>query len=209
MNLFHEFLKGGIIMWPILILSIIAMAITIEKYWALKKVKKNFDIFMPKLNELVKQNELTAAVNLCKVDKSPAANIFYEGFRKLKFGYERTSEAMEYAGKKEIAVLEKGLSILADIAGAAPMLGFLGTVTGLTGAFQLIEKLQGAVGPGDLAGGIYEALITTIFGLIVGIPVLIVYNQIIEKIKKIVLDIEYHVNEILDMIVERNSNFKK
>jgi len=111
---------------------------------------------------------------------------------------------MDTVAKKEIMKLEKGLTMLASVLGIAPMFGFLGTVTGMVSAFKTVESFQGAVGPGDLAGGIYEALITTVFGLIVGIPCLIYYNQFMDKIKKIVLDFEYHANEIIDIIEELN-----
>jgi len=93
--------------------------------------------------------------------------------------------------------------LLATIAGVAPMIGFLGTVTGLSSAFMVIESLQGAVSPGDLAGGIYQALITTIFGLFVGIPCLIFYNLLNMKMKRIILKMEYDASEILDLLQEQ------
>lgn len=203
MAIVEWFLKGGALMWPILILSIVGVAIIIEKYLLMNKIQNKMSSFWDKVNILIKNNDIKGAVNLCLNDKSPAANIFFEGLRKLKFGHERVKEAMEAAGRNEVFKMQKGLTLLATIAGVAPMLGFLGTVSGLSSAFSIIESLQGAVSPGDLAGGIYQALITTIFGLFVGIPCLIFYNLINAKMKRIILNMEYQASEILDTLQEQ------
>lgn len=197
------FLKGGLIMWPILLLSIVAVAIIIEKYILLNNVQKTMNAFWDKVNIVIKQNDIKGAINLCINDKSPASQIFYQGLRKIKFGHDRVKEAMEAAGREEVYKMQRGMTLLATIAGVAPMLGFLGTVTGLSSAFMVIESLQGAVSPGDLAGGIYQALITTIFGLFVGIPCLIFYNLLNMKMKRIILKMEYDASEILDLLQEQ------
>jgi len=107
-------------------------------------------------------------------------------------------EAIENAGRQEVSKLEKGLSILATVAGVAPLLGFLGTVTGMIQAFMRIEDLAGAANPSDLAGGIWEALLTTAFGLIVGIPAYAFYNYFLSSIKKFVSDMETVANDVVD-----------
>ena len=126
--------------------------------------------------------------------------------KKYNFGHERVREAIESAGKQEINKLEKGLSVLATISGVAPLLGFLGTVTGMISAFMRIEDLQGAANPSDLAGGIWEALLTTAFGLGVGIIAYTFYNYLVSSISKLVLDMEVISNDVVDILEEVRSN---
>jgi biopolymer transport protein ExbB len=142
-------------------------------------------------------------------EKSPISNIIRRGLKKYKFGRKRVIEAIEAAGKIEISKMEKGLSTLATIAGAAPMLGFLGTVTGMISAFMKIQELQGSASPADLAGGIWEALITTAFGLFVGIPALALYNYFLSLVNKNVLDMERIATEILDVLDDTEKEFSE
>lgn len=207
MNLIEMFFKGGIMMWPILIGSIIAVAITIEKFLSIKKSKVNVGAFTIKIRGILKKKDITGAINYCLEEKSPISNIIRRGLKKYKFGRKRVIEAIEAAGKIEIGKMEKGLSTLATIAGAAPMLGFLGTVTGMISAFMRIQELQGSASPADLAGGIWEALITTAFGLIVGIPALALYNYFLSLVNKNVLDMERIATEILDVLDDTEKDF--
>lgn len=207
MNLIEMFFKGGIMMWPILIGSIIAVAITIEKFLSIKKAKVNVGAFTIKIRGILKKKDIAGAINYCMEEKSPISNIIRRGLKKYKFGRKRVIEAIEAAGKIEISKMEKGLSTLATIAGAAPMLGFLGTVTGMISAFMRIQELQGSASPADLAGGIWEALITTAFGLIVGIPALALYNYFLSLVNKNVLDMERIATEILDVLDDTEKEF--
>ena len=133
-------------------------------------------------------------------EKSPIAHMVRKGLKKFGLGHERVKEAIENAGRQEISKMEKGLSILATVAGVAPLLGFLGTVTGMIQAFMRIEDLAGSANPSDLAGGIWEALITTAFGLIVGIPALAFYNYFVNAVKRLVSDMETVANDVVDTI---------
>jgi biopolymer transport protein ExbB len=121
-----------------------------------------------------------------------------KGLKRFGMGHERVKEAIENAGRQEVSKLEKGLSILATVAGVAPLLGFLGTVTGMIQAFMRIEDLAGAASPSDLAGGIWEALLTTAFGLIVGIPAYVAYNYFLSWVTKFVADMETVANDVVD-----------
>jgi len=208
MDLLTMFLKGGVIMYAILLSSIIGVAVAIDKFILLHKSKVNVAAFMIKLRTLVKKHDVAGAIAFCNSEKTPAANIIKKGLKKIRFGHQRVKEALEDAGRQEISKLEKGLSTLATVAGIAPMLGFLGTVTGMVTAFQTIQDLMGAANPSDLAGGIWEALITTVFGLIVGIPAFAFYNFFTEKIKKLIADIEVISTDLID-IVEEASRIKK
>lgn len=206
MSFLSIFLKGGFIMWPILLCSVIAVKIIIERYLVIKKSKANIPSFLVKLRSFLKRKDLQGAINFCNQEKSSVANIVKKGLKKFTLGNERVKEAIENAGKQEIVKLEKGLSLLATISGAAPLLGFLGTVTGMIAAFRKIEDLHGATNPSDLAGGIWEALLTTAFGLIVGIIALTFYNTLIEAVNKLVLDMEVVSNDIIDVLEEMSKN---
>ena len=207
MNLIQMFLKGGLVMWPILACSIIGLAIVIEKFMVIKKAKINVLAFSIKIRGLLKRKDLDGAINYCMEEKSPISNIIRRGLKKHKFGRKRVIESIESAGKQEISKLEKGLATLATVAGAAPMLGFLGTVTGMIAAFMKIQELQGSASPADLATGIWEALLTTAFGLFVGIPALALYNYFVNLISKIVLDMERVATDILDVLDETGKDF--
>lgn len=206
MNLFSIFLKGGILMWPILLISVIAVKIIVERYLVIRKSKSNIPAFLVKLRYFLKKRDIPGAINFCNQEKSSVSNIVKKGLKKLNLGNERVKEAIESAGKQEIVKLEKGLSLLATISGAAPLLGFLGTVTGMIAAFRKIEDLQGNTNPSDLAGGIWEALLTTAFGLIVGIIATTFYNLLVEKVNSLVLDLEVVSNDIVDILEEMAKN---
>jgi biopolymer transport protein ExbB len=195
-------MKGGWLMLPIFIASIIAVAIIVDRYIVIRKSKLNVPAFLIKIREYLKQRNIEGAVSFCSEDKSPAANIVKRGLKKYRLGHERVKEAIESAGKQEISKLERGISVLATISGVAPLLGFLGTVTGMISAFMRIEDLQGAANPSDLAGGIWEALLTTAFGLAIGIVSFTFYNYLVSSINKLVLDMEVVSNDVIDILEE-------
>ncbi|AFN75229.1 MotA/TolQ/ExbB proton channel [Melioribacter roseus P3M-2] len=200
MDLLSIFLKGGWIMYLILACSLIAVAIIIEKFIVLKKAKVNVAAFLVRIRTLLKKKDIDGAIALCIAERTPVSNIVKKGLKKYRHGHQRVVEAIESAGRQEIAKLEKGLPILASISGIAPLLGFLGTVTGMITAFMKIQELQGSANPADLAGGIWEALITTAFGLIVGIPALAFYNYFVSAISKLVMDIELVTTDVIDIL---------
>lgn len=206
MSLLEVVLKGGWIMGFIFIASIIAITIIIDRFLVIKKSKSNIPQFLVKIRGLLKKKDIDGALGYCMEERTPAANIVKRGLKKYNFGHERVKEAIESAGKQEITKLEKGLSILATISGVAPLLGFLGTVTGMISAFMRIEELQGAANPSDLAGGIWEALLTTAFGLAVGIIAYSFYNYLINSINKLVLDMEIVSNDVVDIVEEVRGN---
>ncbi len=202
MNLFEIFLKGGYIMWFILLSSIIGLAVVIDRFIVLRKAKINVPAFMVRIRGFIKKKDISGAISYCMQEKSPVANIVRKGLKKYKYGHDRVKDAIENAGSQEISKLEKGLPVLASVAGIAPLLGFLGTVTGMIQAFMTIQDLAGAANPSDLAGGIWEALITTAFGLIVGIPALAIYNYFLSSVKKLVGEMETVANDVIDVIQE-------
>ena len=209
MNLFSIFLKGGLLMWPILLCSIIGLAVIIDRYIVIRKARINVPAFMVRIRGFIKKKDISGAVSHCMEEKSPVANVVRKGLKKYKLGHERVKESIENAGNQEVGKLEKGLPILATIAGIAPLLGFLGTVTGMISAFMRIEDLQGSANPSDLAGGIWEALITTAFGLIVGIPALAFFNYFVSAVKKLVGEIEMVANDVVDAVQDSSTSHKE
>ncbi len=208
MRIIMVLLKGGWLMLPILISSLVALAIIIDRYIVIRKSKLNVPAFLVKVRGMLREGKIEATIAFCKEEKTPAAFIVRKGLRKYHLGHERVKEAIETAGKQEVTKLEKGLSVLATISGVAPLLGFLGTVTGMISAFRRIEDLQGAANPSDLAGGIWEALITTAFGLAVGIVAYTFYNYLLSSIKKLVIDMEVVSNDVVDTLEEYGKSKK-
>ena len=206
MNLFSMFLKGGVVMWPILLCSILGLAVVIDRYIIIRKARINVPAFMVRIRGFIKKKDISGAISYCMEEKSPIANVVRKGLKKYKLGHERVKETIENAGNQEISKLEKGLPILASVSGIAPLLGFLGTVTGMISAFMTIQDLQGTASPSDLAGGIWEALITTAFGLFVGIPALALYNYFLSAVKKLVGEIEMVANDVVDVIQESSTS---
>jgi len=199
MSLLELFLKGGVVMYPILLCSLIAMVVIIERYLVLRRANTDAGQFMMKLRSVLQKNDISGAITFCSKTDAPIANIMRKGLSKYPDGPERVREAIENAGKEEAFKLEHRLSILASIAGIAPLLGFLGTVTGMIGAFRTIQELSGAANPSDLAGGIWEALLTTAFGLFVGIPAYAMYNYYVTRVNRTVFEMEGASEEFIDL----------
>jgi biopolymer transport protein ExbB len=200
MSLLEFFLKGGILMYPILISSFVAIGVIIERYLVLRRARTDTGQFMLKLRSVLQKNDVIGAITFCSKTDAPIANIMRKGLTKYADGPEFVREAIDNAGKEEAFKLEHRLSILASIAGIAPLLGFLGTVTGMISAFRTIQELSGAANPADLAGGIWEALITTAFGLIVGILSYGMYNYYVTRVNRSVFEMEGASEEFIDLV---------
>jgi len=198
-------MQGGWLMVFILLASLIAAYIIVNRYIVIRRSKLNVPVFLVKLRGMLKRDDISSATAYCMEERSPAANIIRKGLKKYKFGRERVKEAIDSAGTQEVFKLEKGLSVLATISGVAPLLGFLGTVTGMIRVFMKIQNMQGSANPSDLAGGIWEALLTTAFGLAVGIVALTFYNYLVSAIKKLVIDMEVVSNDVVDVMEELDS----
>lgn len=204
MNLLDMFFKGGVIMYPILLCSIVMVYIAIERLLVLRRAQIDVGQFMMKVRSIFQKGDVNAVLAFCSQKDAPIANIVRRGIVKHDLGASQVREAVEDAGKEEVYHLEKRLSILASIAGIAPMLGFLGTVTGMVSAFHRIELLGGVVNPSDLAGGIWEALVTTVFGLVVGIIAYAFYNYFVTRVARFVNEMEVATTEFLDLLQQRN-----
>lgn len=205
MNPWKIFLAGGPIMWPILISSIWALAIIIEKLWHLRHIRVDAPTFLKGILEKVKQHKIEEAVSHCDAASHPIGQLLKAGILKTGHARQEIKEAIEDASLYEVPVLERNLSALATIAHIAPLLGLLGTVTGMVRCFQTIQLKAGAmhpVSPGDLAGGIWEALLTTVFGLMVAIPAFIAYNFLVSRVNGIILEMERAAVELVNLLTE-------
>jgi len=200
MSLLEMFFQGGWVMYPILLCSVIAAYVAIERFLTLRKAQLDVGQFMMKVRNIFQRGDIGAVLTFCSQKDAPIANIIRRGIMKHGQGDTKVREAVEDAGKAEVYHLEKHLSWLASIAGIAPMLGFLGTVVGMVTAFQKIETLGGIVNPSDLAGGIWAALLTTVFGLIVGIVAYATYNVFVTRVARFVHEMEITTTEFLDLL---------
>jgi len=199
--------KGGIIMIPIILCSIVALAIIIERAYNLTTAKVHPPDFVIKVKGLLNSGKIKEAIAICSSATSPVATIFEAGVLKRKKDREQIKEAIEHAGRQETHQLNKYLSVLATIASIAPLLGLLGTVTGMVKAFGVIA-VQGVGDPNALAGGISEALITTVAGLVVAIPTLVAHNYFSKRITRFVMEMENTSLELLDILVENIRNLR-
>lgn len=206
MTLFQILVKGGILMIPILLCSIVAIAILVERLATLRKMRINTRTFVLQIKNYMLQKRVEDAVMLCRNTPGPIAAIMKAGLLKQNRPRQEIKEAVEAAGKMQIFHLEKYLGILGTIAAIVPLMGFLGTVTGMIRAFMEIQERGGNVDAGVLAGGIWEALITTAAGLTVGIPALLFYNWIQAKVERLVFEMEETSSELLDMLQENEED---
>lgn len=199
-NPFELLMKGGIVIIPIALLFVAAIYLAIERYLNIRKAGKLDDNFMSTIKDMVLNDNIVAAKKLCEKTNSPIARMLEKGISRIGKPLKSIEVAVENVGKLEIYKLEKGMPILATIAGAAPMLGFLGTVTGMIKTFRNISQMGDTVTPSALSGGIYEAMVTTVAGLVVGIIAFLAYNLITAMIEKVVHNMEAKSIEFLDLL---------
>jgi biopolymer transport protein ExbB len=204
-NLFDLLLKGGFVMIPLLLLSVIAIAIFVERIMTLKKADKAPKGLLNQVKSLVSNGNINEAKALCKQENSPIAKMLEKGISRIGSPLKNIEVSIENVGKIEIYRLEKNLSTLATISGAAPMIGFLGTVTGMIQAFIAIAQEEGSVSPKLLSEGIYEAMITTAAGLAVGIIAYLGYNYLVTQVQKVIHKMEYTSVEFIDLLQEPNA----
>ncbi|MFQ3213893.1 MAG: biopolymer transport protein ExbB [Marivirga sp.] len=204
-NLFDLVLKGGFVMIPLLLLSIIAIAIFVERMMTLKKADKAPKGLLNQVKSLVSNGKINEAKALCNLENSPIAKMLEKGISRIGSPLKNIEVSIENVGKIEIYRLEKNLSTLATISGAAPMIGFLGTVTGMIQAFIAIAQEEGSVSPKLLSEGIYEAMITTAAGLAVGIIAYLGYNYLVTQVQKVIHKMEYTSVEFIDLLQEPNA----
>jgi biopolymer transport protein ExbB len=202
LTLLELLMKGGYMMVPILLMSIVAIYIFVERWRTINQADKAPLQFMDKIKNLVLQGDINGGRLLCAQTDSPMAKMIEKGLSRIGQPLKNIEVAIENVGKIEVYKLEKNLGILATIAGAAPMTGFLGTVTGMIQAFIAIAQEEGSVSPKLLSTGIYEAMITTATGLVVGIIAYLMYNYMVSRLQKVIHKMEYASIDFIDLLQE-------
>lgn len=195
-------IQGGFMMVPIFLLSVIAIYLFFERLMIINKANQNPEQFMGRVKESVLRGDINGAKFLCAQQDSPVARMIQKGLSRIGSPLKNIEASIENVGKLEIFKLEKNLSSIATIAGAAPMMGFLGTVIGMVEAFMAIAQEEGSVSPKLLSSGIYVAMITTVAGLIVGIMAYLAYNFLVTRVQKVIHKMEYTSIEFIDLLQE-------
>jgi len=194
--------QGGWIMIVLAILSIIAIYIFVERFIAIRAAEKDDPLFMDRIRDYLKGGDVKSAINFCRVTNTPGARLIERGISRMNQAAPEIQTAIENTGNLEVAALEKRIHILATIAGGAPMIGFLGTVIGMVQAFWQMSNAGGNLDVSMLSGGIYQAMITTVGGLIVGIVALFAHNYLVAKIDGVVNELERKTLTFMDIMNE-------
>lgn len=202
MPFFEVAQKGGWLMLPILLLSVLAVYIFFERYFAIQKASKIDINFMNRIKDYIFDSKLDSALALCQSYTNPTARMIEKGIQRIGRPLNDVSAAIENTGKLEIYKLEKGLPLLATVAGGAPMIGFLGTVFGMVRAFYDIASSNNNLDVSLLSNGIYTALVTTVAGLVVGIIAYFAYNILVARVEKVVYQLEATTTEFMDLLNE-------
>lgn len=207
-SLLNMAVKGGWLMLVLLALSIAAIYIFGQKWWAIKKASNIDKNFMNEIRNLIHEGKISSAISLCKMNNSPIARLVEKGIDRIGRPLSDIQAAVENTGNVEVAKLEKNLPLLATISGGAPMIGFLGTVAGMIQAFFNMSQAGNNIDITLLSGGIYTAMVTTVGGLFVGIIAYFGYNYLTSKISDLVFMMESTTIEFMDMLHEPADSVK-
>ena len=202
MNLLDMAMKGGWIMLVLALLSIICFYIFFERWAVIRKADTDDPLFMERIRDYIHSGEVKSAINYCRVTNTPAARMIEKGITRMGRPVADIQAAIENAGNLEIAKMERRLPVIATISGGAPMIGFLGTVTGMVQAFWEMANAGNNIDITLLSGGIYEAMITTVGGLIVGIAAMFAYNYLVAKVDGVVRNMEASTLAFMDLLNE-------
>ncbi len=195
------FLKGGLFMWPLLVLAVFGLAIMLERFWTLSRARTNVRDLMNKVLAALKKDGVEAAIQVCETTRGPIPAILHAGLRRSNIGIEATEKSIENAGVVELSFLERGLLALVTVSNLAPLLGFLGTVSGMINAFDAIAAAD-QVNAKIVAAGISEALITTLAGLVVAIPMSMAHNYFVAQIDKFVIEMQETSADLVEALVD-------
>jgi len=202
MNLWDMAVKGGWIMIILGLLSVVCFYILFERIYVIRKAEKDDPMFMDKIKDYILGGEIKSALSYCRSANTPSARMIEKGISRLGRPVNDVQAAIENVGNIEVAKLEKGLTIMATISGGAPMIGFLGTVTGMVRAFFEMANAGNNIDITLLSSGIYEAMITTVGGLVVGIIAMFAYNYLVTLVDGIVNKMESRTMEFMDLLNE-------
>lgn len=199
---FEMAVKGGWLMIPLLLLSGLAIYIFIDRFRVLRAASKEDPTFMNRIRDYIVEGNTASAINLCKKTDNPSSRMIEKGISRIGRPMNDVQIAIENVGNIEVSKMERGMSILASVAGGAPMIGFLGTVMGMVRAFFDMSSAGNNVDISVLSSGIYTAMVTTVAGLIVGICAFFAYNFLISRVNSIVSRMESKTMEFMDLLNE-------
>lgn len=205
MNFFQLIMAAGPLIWPIIICSVLAVAIVLEKFLFLRKAGEGMQDFLIKIIDKMKRHETKEALAICDSTNTPIANILKAGILKYDRPRQQIIEAIEDSSLYEVPRLKRNLTALATIAHICPLFGLLGTATGMLRCFQAIQEKALTLHPAtaaDLAGGIWEALLVTIAGLLVAIPAYVAYNYLASRVNQFILEMEKASTELVNSLTE-------
>jgi len=203
--------KGGPMVYIILLLSVIALGVVIERMYHLLRARVDADKFMDGILGVLKRNKIIEAIEMCNSTPGPIAHIIKAGILKHDRSKPEIREAIDEAAQLEIPRLERHLPVLTTIAHIAPLLGLVGTVTGMIKSFQVIQDKAAAmipVNPGDLAGGIWESLLATLAGLAVAIPTYVAYNYLVSQVDGLVHDMERSATDLVNILSSKRDTYE-
>lgn len=200
MSLWELFNNGGWLMWVLLLLGGATIFIFVERFLAIRKASVLDMNFMNRIRDYISDGKIKSAVDLCRKTNTPIARMVEKGIERLGRPMADVQNAIENVANLEVSKLENGLPFLATIAGGAPMIGFLGTVLGMVRTFMDMSAAGGTVDMALLSGGMYVAMVTTVGGLIVGIPAYFGYNYLVARIEKLVFRMEANSIAFMDIL---------
>ena len=206
LNVLDLAFKGGWIMVVLAILSILGVYIFIERLMTLSKSMNRNPYMLDRIQDNLRDNDIKSAINYCEKQNTPISRILAKGVKDCRLDAVSVRQVLENNAGLEIANLEKGLPILSTIAAVAPMLGFLGTVTGMVQAFWKMSNAGNNIDVSLLSGGIYEAMVTTVGGLIVGIIAIFAYNFLVARVDRVQNLMEADMIEFLEIVAENKAN---
>lgn len=205
MSLWQIMIKGGPLMWLIFMCSLASLAVIMDKIFYLLSIPSDSQPFKSKVFDLIKQNRMKDAVVLCEQSPLPVAKIIKSAVMKFGSSREILKEEMDASGHWEVFLLERNLSVLLTVSHLAPLLGLLGTVIGMTNSFYIIQSRAAALNPvtqGDIAGGVWQALLTTVFGLMVAVSTTLAYNLFVVRINRFVNEMERTASELINLLAQ-------
>ena len=200
MNLLEMAMKGGWIMLVLALLSVVCFYIFFERLAFIRKAGKEDPLFMERIRDYIRSGEVKSAINYCRITNTPTARMIEKGITRMGRPVADVQAAIENTGNIEVAKLENGLPVVATISGGAPMIGFLGTVIGMVQTFMDMSAAGGTVDMALLSSGMYVAMITTVGGLLVGIPAYFGYNYLVAAIEKLVFRMEANSIAFMDIL---------
>ena len=205
-NVWDLALKGGWIMLVLALLSVVGVYIFFERFSVLRKAMKRNPLFMERIHDNVKDDDIKSATNYCRNENTPVSRVIEKGLKNFRLSADAIRETVDNSANLEVAILEKGLPILSTIAAVGPMIGFLGTVSGMVQAFWEMSNAGNNIDVSLLSGGIYEAMITTVGGLIVGIIAIFAYNYLVTLVDKVQNDLEAQIISFMEIVHEKKEN---